>query len=60
MYTSANVENIMQIDCRVAKLCLPSWHLIADSSSLLSWDLWQKIFLCLWTHCLELTTTIRQ
>ena len=33
-------------------------NLIADSSSLLSWDLWQKIFLCIWTHCLELTTTI--
>ena len=37
-----------------------SWHLSADSSLLLSWDLWEKIFLCFSTHCLELTTTIPQ
>ena len=32
---------------------LHSWHLSAFSSSLLSGDLWQKIFLCLKPHCLE-------
>ena len=36
------------------------WHLSTDSSSFFSWDLWENIFLCFWTHCLEFTTTVPQ
>ena len=34
-----------------------SWHLSDDSSSLLSWHLWEEIFLCFWIHNQKLTTT---
>ena len=33
---------------------------LLTKSSLLSRDLWQKIFLCLWPHCLELPAFVSQ
>ena len=34
--------------------------LLMHSWSIVLLYLWEKIFLCFWTHCLELTTTIPQ